>query len=162
MKITKIIGIAILSAISAFALYFAITTPIVNKYRKELAQMQESVMNADRLVYTSNNYEDYKIATAVGYSSYPTIKNGQKVLIIARNKIEPKIDDFIALDGNSDKFGSSRHIIKRLKSIDENSCIWIEGDNQSTTWSSLDSKEYGWVCPSDLERPYRIAIPLDK
>lgn len=39
-------------------------------------------------------------------------------------------------------------IVKRIKKINSDNCIWFEGDNKER---SYDSREAGWFCPGEFE-----------
>ncbi len=106
------------------------------------------------------------IVVVEGNSNYPTLANGQKVILYER---APEINDFVAIASNRPDFyeyqgvnpdDKNVKIIKRLKKINEQGCYWVEGDNQSTPESSYDSIDYGWICPSDLTEPIKVAVPM--
>lgn len=89
---------------------------------------------------------------------YPTYRDGEDVVIRKFNT--PKINDVIVLDCLSKCSAGvsvikrdslpeplSRTLIKRIIKINSKGCYWVEGDNRNY---STDSREYGWLCPSDI------------
>lgn len=74
----------------------------------------------------------------VGPSMRPTIQNGDYVLYNPFDK-HYEADDIIRFFS----YDLNEVLIKRVISINEVGCLWVEGDNKE---NSTDSRKFGYVC----------------
>lgn len=85
----------------------------------------------------------WEIVIVRGNSMYPTLKDGDYVLIDKKPK-SIDIEDILVLtppEGDS-------LVIKRLVRIGMFTHCWVEGDNKSY---SYDSRHYGWIKGENIE-----------
>lgn len=82
-----------------------------------------------------------------GKSMEPTFYNGE--ILFFNFFSSSKINDVIVFDcfSKCTLSGKAITLVKRLDKIDGNGCYWVEGDNKE---HSFDSRNYGWLCPSDF------------
>jgi nickel-type superoxide dismutase maturation protease len=73
----------------------------------------------------------------VGFSMMPTLQEGDELLIAHRKKL--LLGDIVVLAHPRD---SSITIIKRVKRLENDGAVWIEGDNPD---ESTDSRQFGIV-----------------
>lgn len=82
-----------------------------------------------------------------GESMEPTFHNGDR--LFSNFFDTPEINDVIIFDclSKCTNDGNLITLIKRLDKINDQGCYWVEGDNKN---HSFDSRNYGWLCPSDI------------
>lgn len=88
-----------------------------------------------------------------GHSMKPTFNNGDRVFFTPFEK-KPEINNVVFLSCSSswcleENDQSDLYLIKRVKKINSDGCIWIEGDNDPD--HSSDSREFGWLCPENFK-----------
>ena len=74
-----------------------------------------------------------------GNSMSPTFKNGDFVIFEKNNGANLKINDIVLFNH---PFRNNKKIIKRIKKIMQNGCIFVEGDNRH---ESEDSHHFGTI-----------------
>ena len=74
-----------------------------------------------------------------GNSMSPTFKNGDFVIFEKNNGANLKINDIVLFNH---PFRKNKKIIKRIKKIMQNGCIFVEGDNRH---ESEDSHHFGTI-----------------
>jgi signal peptidase I len=81
-----------------------------------------------------------------GESMQPTIMNGQTYSI--DTSLTPKEGDIIAFNCSSTacQRRNIKMLCKRLIKIREDGAWWVEGDNKSNSWDSID---FGWILPNE-------------
>ncbi len=89
-----------------------------------------------------------------GKSMNPTIRDGDRT--VYNMFATPKSGDIIAFDCFSkyEESGELVPLVKRIIKINEQGCYWVEGDNKT---NSKDSRDYGWLCPRDINLP-QVAV----
>lgn len=80
----------------------------------------------------------WHLRRVTGDSMYPTLKNGQ-IIIVAKPK--PPLENQVAVINHN---GVEK--IKRITKI-RDAKIYVEGDNRD---SSTDSRVFGWISSSDI------------
>ena len=78
----------------------------------------------------------------VGLSMMPTLQEGDELLIAHRKKL--LLGDIVVLAHPGD---SSITIIKRVKRLENDGAVWIEGDNPD---ESTDSRQFGIVGSGEI------------
>jgi len=86
------------------------------------------------------------ISTGSGPSMEPTLSD--KTIQLNTYSFNPKPGDIISFNCVADKCGDEFIIQKRIIKINEDGCFWVEGDNKD---ESFDSREFGWLCTSEIK-----------
>ena len=102
----------------------------------ELREIELNEENAESL------FNKYKIFRVEGDSMFPSLKNGDLVLI--NPDFEPKIGDIVLA---AHPFKKSVKIIKRIKEITAENRYFLIGDNPT---ESTDSRSFGTIAKKDI------------
>lgn len=86
----------------------------------------------------------FEIIIACGESMYPTIKDGDFLLVYKSKKVE--LNKVYVLDLKLTHINYEQIVVKRVVDISsvDNGFLWLEGDNPP---KSYDSRSYGYVNP---------------
>lgn len=101
----------------------------------ELPEIELNEENAE-------SFSKYKLFRVEGDSMFPSLKNGNFVLI--NPAFEPKIGDIVLA---AHPFKKSVKIIKRIKEINADNRYFLIGDNPK---ESTDSRSFGTIAKKDI------------
>jgi len=101
-------------------------------------ELPEIVFNEEN----AESFSNYKLFRVEGDSMFPSLKNGDFVLI--NPAFEPQIGDIVLADH---PFKKSVKIIKRIKEINAEDRFFLIGDNPK---ESTDSRSFGTISRKDI------------
>jgi signal peptidase I len=101
-----------------------------------------------KLIKDKKYQDSLQYFQGTGDSMTPTILDGEEVVVDPN--LEPEINDIIVFSCQKCKTEKDDIDIltKRVENINDQGCLWVEGDNKI---KSYDSRDFGWLCPEEIE-----------
>lgn len=106
------------------------------------------VLFVGKLIKEKQYKESLEYFVGEGASMEPTIKDGEEI-VADPNKIPEKNDIMVfRCDKCKSAINEIDILTKRVIRKNDQDCLWVEGDNKQ---KSLDSRNFGWLCPEEIE-----------
>lgn len=101
-----------------------------------------------KLIKDKKYQDSLQYFQGTGDSMAPTILDGEEIVVDPN--LKPEINEIIVFSCEKCKIKENDIDIltKRVKTINEQDCLWVEGDNKA---KSYDSRDFGWLCPGEIE-----------